>query len=94
MMNAELVGHGFCRILVPTVLRDDYLVALRALSRSNNPGPLLKVMDIAQRFSSELSLSSYDVAAGLLAECNAFKEPDEARLRLPNSLHGGGSRPQ
>ena len=85
-MNAELVAGGFCRIIVPTVLRDDYLVALRALSRSDKPEPLLKVLDLAQRFTSEISLSSYAVAAGILTACNAFKEPDEARLRLPSSL--------
>lgn len=91
MMNAELISHGFCRILMPTVLRDDYLLALRALSRGKNPEPLFKVMDFAQRFSSELSLFSYEDTTRLLAECNAFKGSDEARLLLPSSLHGTGS---
>jgi len=89
MMNAELAGGGFRRIIVPTVLRDDYLVALRALSRSDKTEPLLKVMDLAQRFSAELPLTSYEIAARTLTEWNAFKEPDEARLRLPNSRHEG-----
>ena len=85
MMNAELVSRGLCRIIVPTVLRDDYLLALRALTRSDNPDPLIKVLDLAQRFSSELPLSSYEIAELALTKCNAFKESDEARLRLMDS---------
>jgi len=87
MMNAELASGGFCRIIVPTVLRDDYLVSLRALSRSDKAEPLFKVMDLAQRFTSELPLSSYEVATKTLTEWNAFKDPDASRLRLQISPH-------
>ena len=83
MMNAELTRAGLCRIIIPTVFRDDYLLALRAMSRSDNPGPLIKAMDYAQRFCSVLPFTSYDAAANALRESNAFSEPDEARLRLP-----------
>lgn len=82
MMNAELVSEGLHRIIVPTVYRDDYLVALRALSRSNKPAPLIKALDMAQQFCAQIPLSSYDKALGFLTECNAFKEPDEGRLKL------------
>lgn len=91
MMNAELTGSGLCPIIVPTVLRDDYLLALRAMSRSNNAEPLIKVMDSAQRFTSELPLSSYGKATETLTACNAFSEPDEGRLRMPHSLHEGSA---
>ncbi len=91
MMNAELTGSGLCPIIVPTVLRDDYLLALRAMSRSNNAEPLIKVMDSAQRFTSELPLSSYGKATETLTACNAFNEPDEGRLRMPHSLHEGSA---
>ena len=33
MMNAELVKAGYSKILIPTVFREDYLLALRKLSR-------------------------------------------------------------
>jgi hypothetical protein len=89
MMNAELTHAGLCRIIVPTVLRDDYLLALRALSRSDNPDPIIKVMDRAQQFASELPLVSYESTKGVLTQCHAFDEPDEGRLRLPSSLSGG-----
>ena len=88
MMNAELTHVGLCRIIVPTVLRDDYLLALRAMSRSDNPDPIIKMMDHAQKFTSELPLTSYDMTTSVLTKCHAFDEPDEARLRMPSSFAG------
>lgn len=38
-MSAELVQAGECRILIPTVYREDYLGGLRALSRQDDPTP-------------------------------------------------------
>jgi hypothetical protein len=89
MMNAELTSGGLCRIIVPTVLRDDYLLALRALSRSDDADPLVKFMDFAQRFSAEIPLSSYETATAVLTECGAFNEPDGGRLRMPRKEAGG-----
>ena len=86
MMNAELSHVNLCRILIPTVLRDDYLLALRAMSRSMHSSPLLDVMELAQHFSSQLPLSSYETASKVLTDCNAFKESHEARLQLPVTL--------
>ena len=89
MMNAELIHADSCRIIVPIVFRDDYLLALRALSRSKNPDPLIKVMDFAQLFTYELRWPSYNAVMRTLIVCNAFKESDEARLKLPSSLEKG-----
>ena len=44
MMNAELVAGGDERIIIPTVFHGDYLAALRALSRTGRPEPLVRVM--------------------------------------------------
>jgi hypothetical protein len=88
MMNAELTHAGLCRIIVPTVLRDDYLLGLRAMSRSDNPDPIVKVMNYAQQFASELPLASYESTTAVLTQCHAFDEPDEGRLCLPSSLAG------
>ena len=90
-MNAELFHADLCRIIVPIVFRDDYLLALRALSRSNNPEPLIKVMDFAQLFTYEFQWPSYSAVVRMLTACNAFKESDEAMLiKLPSSLGKGG----
>jgi Fic family protein len=85
MMNAELVHSGLSRIIIPTVFRDDYLLALRALSRSDRPIPLIKTLNLAQQFSWELDYSSYSVTTQILESCNAFNEPEsEVRLVLPS----------
>lgn len=89
LMNAELTHAGLCRIIVPTVLRDDYLLGLRAMSRWDNPDPILKVMIDAQQFVSELPLASYESTTAVLKQCHAFDESDEGRLRMPSSLSGG-----
>ena len=84
MMNSELVHSDACRIIIPTVFRDDYLLALRALSRSDNSTPLIKALNFAQQFSWELDYSSYSTTTRILESCNAFNEPQsEARLLLP-----------
>lgn len=49
MMNAELVSAGESRIVVPTVYRNNYLNALRALSHNKVPDALLLVLDFAAR---------------------------------------------
>jgi len=65
------------------------LLALRALSRSSNPEPLIKAMDYAQFFTYALKWPSYDAVMRTLTACNAFEESDEARLKLPRSLGNG-----
>ncbi len=88
MMNAELVAGGEERIIIPTVFRGNYLAALRALSRTGRPEPLIRVLDYAQRWTRALDWRSLDVAERELERCNAFLDSDEAeaegrRLRMP-----------
>ncbi len=89
MMNAELVAGGEERIIVPTVFRANYLAALRALSRTGRPEPMVRVLDYAQRWTRALDWSSLEVAEQELVRCNAFLDSDEAesagkRLRMPD----------
>ena len=83
MMNAELVAAGLRRIIIPTVLRDDYLGALRALSRREAPAAYLRMIDHAQRFSASVDFSDFASARRALDGANAFKDPGEARLMIP-----------
>ena len=88
MMNAELVAGGEERIIIPTVFRGNYLAALRALSRTGRPEPLVRVLDYAQRWTRALDWRSLGVARRELDRCNAFLDSDEAeaegrRLRMP-----------
>jgi hypothetical protein len=88
MMNAEFVAAGLRRIIIPTVFRDDYLGALRALSRRGQPTAYLRMIDRIQRFSASIDFSDFASARRALESSNAFKEPGEALLIIPES--GGG----
>ena len=88
MMNAELFAGGEERIIIPTVFRGNYLAALRALSRTGRPEPLVRVLDYAQRWTRALDWSSLGIAERELERCNAFLDSDEAeaegrRLQMP-----------
>ena len=88
MMNAELVAGGEERIVVPTVLRGNYLAALRALSRNGRAEPVVRVLDYGQRWTAAVDWRSLEVARRELEACNAFLDSDEAeaegrRLRMP-----------
>lgn len=79
MMNAELVSAGQSTIIIPTVYREDYLLALRALTRRGRPAPLIEALTRAQRFS-HLDFAAYPSILAELQRRNWFREPDEARL--------------
>lgn len=84
MMNAELSASGECRIIVPTVLRQDYLDGLRRLSRQHDPSVFIKAMRFAHDFTSSIDFSDDETARRMLTQANAFNEPDSAdRLRIP-----------
>jgi len=90
VMNAELSAAGRCRIIIPTIARDDYLGTLRLLTRESNPDPLIRLLMNFQKWTSFFHFGNL---AGLKAEmkrCNAFEE-DTQRFRLewpPERLHG------
>ena len=90
MMNAELVAGGEERIIIPTVFGANYLAALRALSRTGRPEPLVRVLDYAQRWTLAVDWTSLDETERELEACNAFLDSDEAeaegkRLRMPEA---------
>jgi hypothetical protein len=87
MMNAELVSAGRSTIIIPNVYRDDYLQALRALTRRHRPALIVEALTKAQAFSA-LDFTSYAPVLKELQRRNWFKEPDEARIVVP-VLRGG-----
>lgn len=86
MMNAELVHGGRARIIIPTVYREDYLLALRALTRQGNTDPYIRMLDRAQDFTARIDFNDYERALAQLREGGAFLEPHEGQLRMPE--HG------
>jgi Fic family protein len=83
MMNAELVTKGMAKILIPTVYRDDYLGALRKLTRQEDPSAYIKMLQRAHQFSAMIHGNNMNEMQVLLEKGNAFKEADEARLIMP-----------
>jgi hypothetical protein len=83
MMNAELIAGGQQRVIIPTVYRDDYLGALRALSRTGRAEALPKMLDYAQEVTAHIDFSDVAAARRDLERAQAFREPDEGRLRVP-----------
>jgi len=85
LANAELTAAGEQRLVISTVLRDDYLQALRALSRNANPEPLIRVADRAQLWSHQVDWSTLDTARADLERTHALLtslEADELGVRL------------
>jgi len=82
MMNAELVKEKQTKIIIPTVFRDDYLGALRRLTRQKDPVVYVKMLQRAQEFSSTIKANDMNEAEIHLEACNAFKEHDKAILKI------------
>ncbi len=83
MMNVELVKQGQSKIIIPTVYRDDYMTALRRLTRQHDPAAYLRMLQRAHEFSATIVGEDMDAMKIQLEKCNAFKAHDEAVLKLP-----------
>jgi hypothetical protein len=80
MMNAELSAKGLSKIIIPTVFREDYMGALRKLTRQQIADPYVRMMARAHEFSSALQQDNLDEMEQYLEACDAFKEPNEGKL--------------
>jgi hypothetical protein len=78
-----LLAGGENRIIIPTVYREDYLLGLRSLTRHGRTEPLLRMLDRAQELVSRIDFRDLDVALATLRGANAFSEPSEGRLVMP-----------
>ena len=84
-MNHFLTQAGLTRIIVPTLFRDDYISALKALSSDAHPVPLIRMLTRAARFSRWLDMTSTDKCFAALTQSNAMKRPEEAQLTFDDS---------
>jgi hypothetical protein len=82
MMNAELVHAGYSKIIIPTVMREDYLDALRRLSRDGDPELYIRMMLRVLEFTHALDPADLDRLQSQLERSNAFNEPGEGKLRV------------
>ena len=91
MMNAELVAADQARIIIPTIYRNNYLMALKGLTQNGNASSDVAMLDFAQRYTAQLDCTSLETARAVLEATNAFVDPTEAdatgiRLRLSSSV--------
>ena len=82
MMNAELVAADQSKIIIPTVFREDYLNALRRLTRRGDPSVIIRAMSRVRQFSANLIGDDFEATRKYLEECNAFKDGEGYILRF------------
>ncbi len=82
MMNAELTKEGQSKIIIPTVFRDDYMGALRRLTRQSDPDPYIRMLQRAHEFSSNIFNDDMNEMEKYLKNCDAFKEHNEGKLKI------------
>lgn len=84
-LNLFLTQAGLARIIIPTAYREDYILALKALSGSGHAVPYVRMLTRAARFSRWLDMRSKDAAFAALKRSNALEEPAAAKLTFDDS---------
>lgn len=88
MMSAELDAGGQSRTIIPTVLRDDYIGALRRLDRANDPSVLIDALRFANDWTTRIDFADTASVRVQLEATNAFAEADGTQLlKLPPLRH-------
>ena len=88
LMNCYLSAEQQCRIVVPTVFREDYLLPLKALSHQADSTGYIRGMRLCQAWTAELDYAGVTVPQmkAQLAACNALREDTRAyRLLSPRT---------
>lgn len=73
LMNAELSVVGACRIIIPTLFREEYMDCLRVLSREGNPTPFAAAMQKILDWSAAFDCEDLDAVIDRMKACNAFE---------------------
>ncbi len=71
-MNAELVTAGMHRIIVPTVIRNEYLSGLARITAGNGPETLHRVLEHAQKWVAHGEFGDLNTAEKYLRVTNAL----------------------
>ena len=89
MMNAELSAAGACRIVIPTILRNEYISALRRASNDNGDiSSVVTVLRHSWRWTAAMPWTDRPAVDGQMIATNALTKSDEAaerhlQLQLP-----------
>jgi len=82
MMNAELTAKGLSKIIIPTVYREDYMGALKKLTKQRDADTYIRMLLRAWEFSRHVHNENFDDMERHLTECNAFLSPAEGYLKI------------
>ena len=99
VMNAELSAAGQSRIIVPTVHRNEYQIALRQMSREKRAPLLARTMSDAWQWTAQMDFTDQTTARTWLDLTNALVDSNEAarnglRLLLPGTVLSRGQQSQ
>lgn len=84
VMNAELSVAGACRIIIPTLFREEYMDCLRVLTREGNPTPFLMAMQKIHDWTAAFDYENLDAVIDRMKACNAFERSlVQFRLLMP-----------
>jgi hypothetical protein len=78
MMNGELAKEGRSRIIIPTIIRSDYLSGLVRATANGNISGLVSVLSHAQKWAYQIPFESMASAMPVLDGTNAFLTSQEA----------------
>jgi Fic/DOC family len=81
-MNAELAPANLHRIIIPTVLRNDYMSALTRTTAGNGPDGLRRVLDFAQNWVARGEFADLDIADRYLRATNALVDGSQEGIQL------------
>ncbi len=81
-MNLALTIAGRTRVIIPTVMRDDYIQSLKRLTNHGEADTFVRVLNVAAEFSRKLRFQTFEELRESLLVSNAMKAPDDAILRL------------
>jgi hypothetical protein len=80
-MNAEYVAGDEQRAVIPTISRNDYLRALRRLSRQDRPDLFVTFVDRVRRWTARMDWSTLASARAQLERTHAFVDANDAEDR-------------
>ena len=82
MMNVELGAKGYAKIIIPTVLREDYIGSLKKFTKQRDGDAYIRMLLRAWEFSNNIFDNDLDTMEKYLINCNAFLSHKEGKLKI------------
>ena len=81
VMNAELSRSGEARIIIPTLLHEEYVDCQRQLTHQNEPAGFIKALSLMQRWTAAVDFSNVDALIDAIKATHAL-EHSRAQFKL------------